>query len=696
MYFALLLLPLGASLASAGRGTGRPGYGFIGYGIDFNGLVCATTCRQQFLKSPLRCTDAASFKPPETTGHSMSSSSVKEPPLPDNYTATPSLVCRAASHEFLRSCAYCLSQKCWTNTADELEHWWRLYVVNNMPNDPPPVITYGAALAEVVTPPTVVANSKTLFNRTLLANETVYNGQYAAIDDSTRVEVDHSKYGLVCFLYGIAGPIAFSFLRFLPFPKRLASALNARFVYPSLLRPWRESRVTSFLAGDPPTRGQALFIFSIIGLNVVFSSVGYTTDWNRAGYIWSNPRDDILGSSGNRIGVLSFANFALMVLYSSRNNLLLWITNWQHSTYVLLHRWTARLAVFEAVLHTLILYQGWKYQNRLIRDDKLPYWIWGSVATVAAVLVVPFSVAGIRRYHYEFFLITHIILAILTFAGSYWHIIFRYSHQFGYETWLFIVFAIWAFDRVVRVLRIARNGVHRATITPIDDEYVQIDIKGLVAKGHVYIYFLNWRIWENHPFTVASSVVHMGGDASSISKHSNGGSDAKRDGGYDKVGEAIVHSVDHGPTEPGIVFYLRLLDGGTRHLRSKNEVPLMIEGSYGVMEDLSEFPTLVCIAGGVGITSCLPYLRAHAGASYLYWGSRSQALVESLSPLTQHFNVQTVVGKRLNVQDILESQYGDFAVVVSGPPSMMNDVREVVSRLAEKKRVKFVLESFTF
>ncbi|KAI1656392.1 hypothetical protein F4813DRAFT_364220 [Daldinia decipiens] len=52
-----------------------------------------------------------------------------------------------------------------------------------------------------------------------------------------------------------------------------------------------------------------------------------------------------------------------------------------------------------------------------------------------------------------------------------------------------------------------------------------------------------------------------------------------------------------------------------------------------------------------------------------------------MKPLIQNFNTKILVGHRLNLRSILESQHGDFAVVVSGPPSMMDETREKVVKL---------------
>jgi len=43
----------------------------------------------------------------------------------------------------------------------------------------------------------------------------------------------------------------------------------------------------------------------------------------------------------NRLGLLSFADLPLLMLYAGRNNILLWLTIWSHSTFLLLDRWVS-------------------------------------------------------------------------------------------------------------------------------------------------------------------------------------------------------------------------------------------------------------------------------------------------------------------------------------------------------------------
>lgn len=61
---------------------------------------------------------------------------------------------------------------------------------------------------------------------------------------------------------------------------------------------------------------------------------------------------------------------------------------------------------------------------------------------------------------------------------------------------------------MARLVKITRNGLQMAEISVIDEDYLLVDLPGEVASGHVYLYFptLPWRVWENHPFSVAGTL----------------------------------------------------------------------------------------------------------------------------------------------------------------------------------------------
>lgn len=243
-----------------------------------------------------------------------------------------------------------------------------------------------------------------------------------------------------------------------------------------------------------------------------------------------------------------------------------------------------------------------------------------------------------------------------------------------------------------------RYGVRTAQITVIDHEYIRVSVRGAVATGHVYLYFLHSRFWENHPFSVASSGVHEQSNDQASSDRNYPPSDINNHDEYhDSTAKQIkMRGVHHDSVvEPGMVFYLRVHDGATKTLLNRSHVKVLIEGPYGKHQDLSDFPTMVCIAGGVGVTACQPYLHAHPGNAVLYWGVRSQALADGMQSLIRPFKHEVVVGRRLDLEDILGNIQGDFAVVVSGPTGMVEEVRQIASRLGRTKRVHIVSELFT-
>ena len=52
----------------------------------------------------------------------------------------------------------------------------------------------------------------------------------------------------------------------------------------------------------------------------------------------------------------------------------------------------------------------------------------------------------------------------------------------------------------------------RAYVAVVDGDYLKVEVPGLAAAGHAYLYFptLTWCFWESHPFSV---VLVSGGQA---------------------------------------------------------------------------------------------------------------------------------------------------------------------------------------
>ena len=480
-----------------------------------------------------------------------------------------------------------------------------------------------------------------------------------------------------------------------------SSQFNAWFIDPPLLGFRHKTPIAGLI--HMPTRGQAFFIFYLLAINVIFSAAGINSKQPNAWY------SSVSGSDGetvsyitNRVGVLSFANIALVFLYAGRNNVLLWLTDWSHGTFLLLHRWVAWIATLQAVLHSAIYLQIYLHDGTHSTESKLPYWVWGIVATLCMVILLPASILPIRKRIYDFFLAWHILLSVFVLAGCYWHILERFQRQWGYENWIYTAIAVWGFDRAIRFARLIRNGVKTAQVTIIDDDYVRVNIEDVSGSGHAYLYFptLTWRVWENHPFSIASALLPSNERSDTLAHDEN----TKR------LGSSRSSSDDdsrerhrQSPTKIGLTFLLRTEKGMTSHLRKHAALPVLVESAYGSHLDLTEYPLLICIVGGVGITACVQYLRAHPGATKLFWGVRSQSIVRDMGPSISGIEHEIYLERRMNIPEVLRNELngsvGTAAVLVCGPTAIADEVRNVVSELGRSRsgtKVKLFEESFSW
>ncbi|KAK8130718.1 hypothetical protein PG999_003098 [Apiospora kogelbergensis] len=466
----------------------------------------------------------------------------------------------------------------------------------------------------------------------------------------------------------------------------------------------------SFLGlGFVPTRGQALFLIYLWIINIALSTVAYPS---------SASKEELASLLGHRVGLFSFVNLALAVLYASRNNMLLYLTNWTHPTFLVLHRWTAVIAVFQALIHSAIYLHG--YQDVIFESTEIlhsRYWIWGVAALTAMLLLIPTSSLPLRRRFYEAFLASHIVLSVLVLVGSILHIFYRYGWRWRYQAWIMVALGVWGFDRLLaRPLRLLRAGIREAQISIVDETYLMIEIASVKAEGYVYLYFpsLSWRVWESHPFSVAavSCPARVG---SSIDPGS--GTALPELTEKNRVSSKQFRTNIPGDScTPGIVFFVRQKGGLTsklrRHAGDGQRPKVLVESSYGTGMCLfrhrphsvtcSKYPNLVCIAGGVGITAVLPLIQTGnllpPVKTELYWGVRNAALVEAVTKVVGqsadltasktrwgHADVSILVGKRFELRSVLEGaarrMSGGITFAVCGPPEMADEVRSIVTEL---------------
>ncbi|KAF5251791.1 hypothetical protein FANTH_3110 [Fusarium anthophilum] len=672
---------------------------------------------------PVECAQACSYAMPYNLDCPEYAGMTAE----EKAAAYPSAACFANDTSYLTSIAYCIHSYCpKTVKIYKIEYFWEVKMIYDSE-----ALTirwsYPEALAHVntTTPPKPMSPDETVFNRTISIDATTYQSYMNGVKGYKAVAKNESMYSILAFMTCVMVPIGFSLLRFVPLPSSWRSKFYGYFIDPPA---WgRQHSVATLGVGMVPTRGQALFILYLIGINCLATFAGYPNYAPNG--IFPDRHYELMRHIGNRAGSVAFANIPVVILYAGRSSVLLRLTNWSYSTFLLLHRWTATICVVQVALHSLlwlrIMIEGDSYPLVLT----YPYWYVGIVGTVAFSALIPFSMLPIRKIMYEVFLITHIVLTIGALVGSWYHIVFLYEDKGGFEIWLIIAFAFWGLERLLRILRVSRYGIKKAYVTRIDDKYLRIDIPNVDAHGHCFAYFptLSWRVWENHPFSIVNcSKGQLDGESltpssASHTQSENEGAISPTEASASKeMGGAMSNirqlRVQCNATKPGITLFVQNLRGMTAKLAKKADtgiaIPVLIESSYG-HEDTSrfepntEYPNTLVISGGVGIAGVLSSLQASLsmyakplGTTKLYWGIKSKGLVDVVKSMIVggyaagakeggessnwgHIETHVSVGERMDIKRVLttelENAIGGTTVVVCGPHAMCDEARLVLS-----------------
>lgn len=343
---------------------------------------------------------------------------------------------------------------------------------------------------------------------------------------------------------------------------------------------------------------------------------------------------------GDRTGIMSFYNMVLLWLLAGRNDVVIWLTGWSFQSLNLFHRWTARVAVVQAFIHScayVCIRWGafWAFMPER-------YWWSGVCAMITMGLLIPLSVLPLRQYAYEVFLFLHIALSVATLALLYLH-----TEMFGYDPWVWLCMGIWAFDRVLRVVRVAvlsfktlgqRNAV--GAITAVNPGLMRLRVDTSVpiepAPGDYYFLYSPHSLapWENHPFTLASWEKAPGGGTTLhfLIAPMEGWTRRLR-----RRIEAVAAIKAHSESETERL----IASPGSARLR------VLLEGPYGHRCDLDVFDHVLLLAGGSGIAAVLPYIFALRRAPKkrtisIVWTVRNAAyaadvLAHELAPArTQH------------------------------------------------------------
>nr|CDP30161.1 Putative ferric reductase transmembrane component [Podospora anserina S mat+] len=667
----------------------------VGFGLHPFKIYCASACQWALQAYPLECSEK----------------------IPKGFLgwATTSSECKANDTAWLTTLAWCLHVNCKAHRMSELQAFWETDATRDMTNfgntgtPVPPKWSYEESLQQITEPPRKMpVDTTTVLNFTALVPEIEYQAQLNTALGVTKEQETGAEYGVIILVTGFGIPIILTWLYHLPFTSGLLSKITPYLTQPSSLGTY-SVRPLPFLLGNAPTIGQAAYIAIFFIIHIVLMSVNYRSMQPHLYYPGESM--EIKAYIFYRTGIAAYALLPLLILFASRNNvLLLWLTNWSHATYLLLHRWVARLFVLHALVHSFLALPIFLPQQAVVDSD---YWAWGVAAAVLCVAILFASVLPLRRWSYEIFLVTHVVLSVILVVGLWYHVVLWIGlDSYGYETWIYAACAVWFFDRAARVGKVLKNGVRRSKVTDLGNGYIRVDIPraSFANDGpglHVYAYFPTlslWRPWENHPFSIVPTSLMSRVERQRPEQSSGSSSPTAKESGV----HINVHDVEkhHGfrdtasaPLETGITLLIKKSMGITKHLKATDGLLTLMDGPYHntSTREIRHCDRLLLIGGGIGITSLLPWIASHPNIK-LFWSVKESArcLVEEVQGVLSEIEKDVRVGRRLDISRLLEQEadvgYCNIGVVVSGPGGLCDDVRAAVVAVGKKGSTSFELD----
>jgi predicted ferric reductase len=480
--------------------------------------------------------------------------------------------------------------------------------------------------------------------------------------------------------------------------------------------------------GTLPTRFQTFFLISYVASNVIFCTV----------MIDYSVTQSALSQMRNRTGVLATVNMMPLFLLAGRNNPLIWMLGISFDSFNLLHRWLGRIAAVQALIHTFtwmagkVLTSGWSEVRTLI--NTVPLITFGLVATCGFTFLLLHSPSAIRHAFYETFLTFHIIAVAVACGGLWYHLKLQQTHWLNY---LKGAIALWACDRGLRLLWLLYRNVGRrmttTTVEALPGEAVRVTIRmtrpwKFRPGQHLYLYMPTVGLWTSHPFTIAWSEreQHAKFDDEKLSLH-------RQD--LIQPGEQTMSLVVRRRTGFTDKLFRKAFNAPERMFTTR----ALVEGPYGKIDTLGSYGTVVLVAGGVGITHPVPYIKELVAGymegtvatrrvtliwviqtpDHLEWirpwmteilamEKRREVLKILLfvtrpnSPKEIHSPSSTVqmFPGRPNFDTLLaaeiENKMGTMAVTVCGSGSLSDVVRRAVRQKQSAANVDFIEEAFSW
>ena len=301
---------------------------------------------------------------------------------------------------------------------------------------------------------------------------------------------------------------------------------------------------------------------------------------------------------GYRTGFIACAQLPLIFLLAGKNNVIGLLVGASYERLNWLHRWTARVLFLTVTIHMGFWFADWyRYDYIKVKLTTDPITQRGFAAWVIMLWIVISSMAPVRTWNYEFFVVQHIVTFSGLIAAVYLHL------PAENKVWIWIPIGLLVLDRLLRWLTLLYINIaifhprsksnrllaSRATFEPLDCETTRITVTtpptSWCPGQHVLLSCHTVAPFQSHPFTIAS--IPSDGKMEFLVKSKMG------------VTKRFLEYAEKQQTLP-------LLEH--EHERGQRKT-ILIEGPYGRMRPLRQFDSVFLIAGSSGGTFTIPLLR---------------------------------------------------------------------------------------
>ncbi|KAK3368620.1 hypothetical protein B0H63DRAFT_78602 [Podospora didyma] len=303
---------------------------------------------------------------------------------------------------------------------------------------------------------------------------------------------------------------------------------------------------------------------------------------------------------GFRNAWVTIMQVPLLYLLASKCSILGFIAGTSHERLNWLHRWVARTMFVTASVHGWHFYREWVLAD-FVEDQirMMPMVKYGLGAWAILLWTLISSLLPLRRLAYEFFVLQHIVSAVLFLWVVYVHI----PESARYNIWFAI--AALSFDRVARAVLLVWQNIkfspnrsrckggqrigHNAQVRAVGDAITVVTIKDVHFKWragqHLYLWMPRVGLAEAHPYTIACA--------------------------HQVPETCICNSIQLVVRKHG-GFSRRLYDFAAKAqaVGNKETLTAFVSGPYGMPPRWDIYETIILISASTGASFTLPILES--------------------------------------------------------------------------------------